>query len=881
MSSLDATLPPGEPSAATDPGNGTPAVGGRYTLLAEVGRGAMGQVWRAYDSRLDRTIALKLLKPGVTSNAMLLEARALARVSHPNVVTVHDADELDGRAFIAMEFIEGLTLRQWQTRTPRAPRAVIEQYRLVARGLAAVHAAGLVHRDIKPENIMVAADGRPVVMDFGVAKVGTDADLQTGKDVAKLVGTPAYMSPEVFGGIPSTGQSDQFSFCVALYEALLGARPFEGETLWELSHRVSQGKRAPQPAGHTVPRAILAVLDRGLSHEPTERYSSMSALDQALGRATRRWPKFAAGLLGVSTASLGAVLFLRPPNLCEADAAALDAVWSIEKQGELRSAFEANGHPDALAISDAFEARTNAFVVDWRTENASLCEVDRPPVLLDAQRNCLRTQRAQLAALVETLGEPDRELVVLAPNAASRLPQPAWCTTARPGENVQEIYADTLIPVAREHAKAEALHALGRIDESRIHCEEALRLAEATGDPRGVGFSKLRLGRLAAARGDVEEAERWLEEASQSAARAGDDPTLAAVWVDRVFLALRDGRDTEAARTRLEAARLAVERSGSPPHLRGTLRNAEGQLLAASGRPDEALEAFREAVELAEEDPGEHPRANIASYLNNTGTMLARAGRAEESRRIFLQVIEIATEELGPANRTLATYRNNAANACMQLQDWGCALREFEQIERVLDGVEDSASPARASTHAGLGQVYLSLERYEEARHHAQAAVRLYEEELAQSNSRRLAAPFSVLSKTALRTNDPATALAWAERLIALDAELYPPGNPLVVEPVLLEARALQALERPLDALATLQTALKATDQPGPEGLLRTFEAHVLAGLGRGAAAISSAEQGLDLLQSAGNSTPHLVTLAEQTVGALRNGRPLPEFKAE
>jgi len=244
---------------------------GRYLVLDHVGSGGMGDVFAAYDPELDRKIALKLLRAegearGERGRGRLLrEAKAIAKLSHPNVVVVYDAGTYDDRVFVAMEFVEGQTLAAWLAERPRAAREILTVFEAAARGLSAAHAAGLVHRDFKPQNVMVGAGGKVRVMDFGLARpIAAEEAPRDGAPVAakvapldsgapltltgELLGTPLYMAPEQFQGLRTDARTDQFSFCVALYQALYGAHPFRAHALTHLMSDVLVGAVQPAPA---------------------------------------------------------------------------------------------------------------------------------------------------------------------------------------------------------------------------------------------------------------------------------------------------------------------------------------------------------------------------------------------------------------------------------------------------------------------------------------------------------------------------------------------------------------------------------------------------------------------------------------------------------
>jgi eukaryotic-like serine/threonine-protein kinase len=307
---------------------------GRYVVLGRLGQGGMGVVLSAYDPQLDRKVAIKVLRTGIGLAAgeararMIREAKAIAQLSHPNVVAVYDVgtaepDRADGGdVYIAMEFVEGDTLTTWKRRWHRPWREVIEVFLQAGRGLVAAHGAGLLHRDFKPDNVLVGADGRVRVGDFGLARSALGPDEGAGPPVTvsaalagsltatgTVVGTPRYMSPETLRGVPSDARSDQFSYCVALYEALFDQHPFEGETAVSMIEK--DAVAAPPPEGHRVPTGIVRAVMRGLNDVPSKRFGSMATLIGELAPPPIRAPRrvfFAAGAaalaIGVATAAV-------------------------------------------------------------------------------------------------------------------------------------------------------------------------------------------------------------------------------------------------------------------------------------------------------------------------------------------------------------------------------------------------------------------------------------------------------------------------------------------------------------------------------------------------------------------------------------------------
>jgi eukaryotic-like serine/threonine-protein kinase len=283
---------------------------GRYVIGKTLGVGGMGIVYTARDPDLGRDVAIKVMRPefarahGDATRRIIREAQAMARVAHPNVVSVFDVGTVDDRVFVAMERVSGRSLRDWLADAPHTPAEILEIFTAAGRGLIAAHDAGMVHRDFKPDNVLVGDDGRPRVTDFGLAYDQTDPD---GEGDRPVVGTPAYMALEQHTGGNLDARTDQFSFAVALYEALYGKRPFAATTREALADAIASGRIEPPPPGTRVQSSLRAILIRALSARPGDRFPTMAELLKALGRDRARRPRQVAlaasiGLLVVGVA---------------------------------------------------------------------------------------------------------------------------------------------------------------------------------------------------------------------------------------------------------------------------------------------------------------------------------------------------------------------------------------------------------------------------------------------------------------------------------------------------------------------------------------------------------------------------------------------------
>ena len=423
-------------------------------MLSLLGTGGMGAVYAAYDPDLDRKVAPKLLRPdaaSVDSVRPTREARALAKLAHPNVVSVFDVGTVGAEVVIAMEFIEGMTVTRWLQERVRSVREVLDLFLAAGRGLAAAHQAGLIHRDFKPDNMMVGSDGRVRVMDFGLAGAASSAavvvddplasDSQGRSDLrltreGTLLGTPAYMAPEQWQDAQVEAWTDQFSFCVALWEALYGLRPFRGRSLHALMHSVTHGEiDMVSRRKSKVPAFLRRVLERGLARAPGHRFPTMDALLAAIARGQTH-QRTAGVLIGLGAVGviIAAFIGLRTQRiaLCAAHGAEIADVWNDAEKAALRDTLLATEVSYAGSTYEEAVPQIDRWTASWsemRTQVCSEAEVDgtRTPALYELAIACLDERRDALAGLLEVLANSSATDVQLVLPAIAGLEQVAPC----------------------------------------------------------------------------------------------------------------------------------------------------------------------------------------------------------------------------------------------------------------------------------------------------------------------------------------------------------------------------------------------------------------------------------------------------------------------
>ncbi len=674
---------------------------GRFSVCRLLGAGGMGVVLEADDPELERRVAIKVMHVGDGSRAevhrgrLVREARAAARLSHPNIITIHDVGTLaDGHPFIAMELVEGQTLEQWQA-TPRPWRDVVDRYLAAARGLSAAHDAGLVHRDFKPHNVLLGSHGTLRVSDFGIAAVAEqDEPRATGEHVpaqaaaspagdkpdqapdttpdtpltaaGEVLGTPAYMAPEQRIGAAVDARADQYSFCVALYEALTGVLPF-GTEAHDRARRAAVrdfvvGKRRPGP------RRLYAIIARGLAPAPADRYPSMREVIAELERTLVR-RRLAVAALATGLAASAAIALLtsrdRPGSECEAGA----ALWAETYPAPLRAALDKALAPSKLAPQVAEElARWGAR---WTESYRAACRDTRVARIADedtlARRTaCLSSARAVVAGVLGELAAADRVLAARSLEIARNLPaldecrmQPGGLGGAAPAHRTER---------RSQLDAADTAITLGKLGPAITTVTRVLEQSRKEGDRELEALALLRLGRLQRRSGETALAATTFFDAAVAAEALARHELATEAWAEWLFV--RSGRDVDPA-TLADGARrahAALLRAGDPPALRALLLTNEGVVAFEQRRYAEADALYREAARLRVELFGqEDPR--VADLLDNLSVNLDRWGRTleepEQSRRgrealdLSRQVLALREKLFGPSHPAVARSLQN------------------------------------------------------------------------------------------------------------------------------------------------------------------------------------------------------------------------------
>ncbi|MEM7159512.1 MAG: protein kinase [Myxococcota bacterium] len=818
----------------------------RYYILELIGSGGMGVVYAAYDPDLDRKVALKALHDRHSSKEddeeraqrrLLREAQAMARLSHPNVITVHQVREIEGRVFISMEFVEGGTLTQWLARAKPDQAKILEMFQAIGRGLGAAHEAGLIHSDIKPDNVLIGADERPRVTDFGLARPsGQDtgrssrpADspfvIESGlldatvSRTKGLRGTPAYMAPEQILCEQTSAASDQFSFCVALFEALWGVRPFGGTTFAELSTNILDGNFTEVTSDASVPRWLRNVVMRGLSFEPKDRWPSMAALVEGLAYGPRRKRRglIALGVVGAASIVAGSVassVLSAPSDPCEGGEIAMEELWSTEARAEVHHALSRGQTQYAEDTATLAVRRIDEYAQQWSRSHRDACVAyhrgDQSGHALDLRGACLDERRQELDALIGVLVLAEPEVRRHAVQAIDELRPLAPC------EDLKALRAQVPPPsdpavrarvqrVESDLARAQAHGRSGRYDAGLALVKEATHAAIATDYAPLIARALQDRAGLHMRMGEYEAAVVDLEEAWRRALGAGDDALAASSVVQLVDLLGYVLRRYDEAQTRAEDARAMIERiwrqdPARAEALDGELDYARGQIELRHHNYDRALALYGRALTLAERHAGPEG-LRVARVLNSMASARLAKFDWDAALETYQRALEIRTRHLGEAHPQTAQARNNVGLALKNMKRYDEAAAQFELSHRHLTEALDADHPALGMVSMNLAEVYYHLRRYEDAMAYYDRAFDEFAiEDIGDSYTLRKALHFGTSLLRVGRDAEAREVLGW---VVQKGAELEAPGSSIAAE---IELARLELQEgKAEDALARLQ----------------------------------------------------------------------------
>nr|MCH9684096.1 serine/threonine protein kinase [Deltaproteobacteria bacterium] len=571
----------------------TPVRLGKYEVERPLGAGAMGRILLARDPQLDRLVALKIIAPQLADvpearRRIVREARAMARLSDPNVAQVYEVAEEGPHLFVAMEYVDGQRLGQWLAERARPWAKIVDVLVQAGRGLAAVHAKGLVHRDFKPDNVMLERGGRAKVVDFGLASGSTDfggLPLSEAGTMESLdanltatgawLGTPAYMAPEQWEGSRVDARSDQFSFCVAVYEALAGQRPFGGDTAAQMRHAVLEQRPAPLRGKVRVPRRVEAAILRGLDIDPLQRWPAMEPLLRALSPRART--KTAVIVPMVALGLTAALLSRTGDDACANADAPMDQTWSPAVRDELRSTMEAVpvpwAGPTAVAVAGHLDRASEA----WRQASQAVCAAEDAPAEASA---CLEHHRRRLATTIARLRASGPAGLVSAVSHLELLADARACLQPSATGWIRDHDSDDAVVVSAdpEHGESETIARLGLLSiaagahgyaetlaQGRDAAARNLAGAQARGDRPAVAYGAWLLGRVALRDGDRGAAEAAFRRAMDVAMEVGETSLRAAATVELVYVVGNDRERTVEAITLANEAESMLSAQGDLP----------------------------------------------------------------------------------------------------------------------------------------------------------------------------------------------------------------------------------------------------------------------------------------------------------------------------
>ena len=674
---------------------------GRYVILEPLGKGGMGAVYSAYDTQLDRRVALKLLRaaqgnePEEWRARLLREAQAMARLSHPNVVTVFDVGvDTDRQVFLSMEMVEKGTLTDWLLAQKRSWREIVEVCCEAGEGLAAAHEAGIVHRDFKLENVLMGADGRPRVTDFGVASVAIDgwSEADTPRDSASakaslsglewqsasslsvpltmtgaMLGTPGFMAPEQYDVTSDLdARADIFAFCATLYRAVYGERAFAGVSLHEIATATFKGEVRPAPKGSDVPMWLRRVLLQGLSVDPAARHASIRALLTTLRtnltEPVRRRRRCTIGAVTAGVCALGALAWARHDASLRAQCARgselIASTWNPALEKRVRDALQRTEGRYAAEVADRVAERLSSYSRTWAATHRTIAEStllrgEQSAVDMGRRMQCLERGRQQLEALADVLAQSDASTVQHAVDAAYRLPAPGRCATsdlvAAPALPTSPELRARFLAVDRAVARASALGNAGQDQQVEALVERTLPEVRAISHRVAEAELLTLLGRAKMQLGNYAQGLASYQDALFAAERASND-SLAARSASQIAFALSGYLERpQEAEGWIHLAQAIAERAGQDEAVEQAVISSRIVVTAMLGHPEKVLDLHDRDIAISQKLYGEaDPRLSTA--IMNRAVTLNRIGQNDRAVADAQRAIDLLAAATGPSN---------------------------------------------------------------------------------------------------------------------------------------------------------------------------------------------------------------------------------------
>jgi tetratricopeptide (TPR) repeat protein len=849
---------------------------GRYVVVAKLGAGTMGVVYRGYDPELDRRVAIKVVavRGGMRKRVaeirtrLLREAQALARVGHPNVIQVFDVGDaafagepMRGRSpavFVAMEYIDGLTLRQWLASQPRSWREIVEVFVQAGRGLAAAHAADLIHRDFKPDNVMIGrtaedggTTGRVRVLDFGLARATAggvesapeseefgelaqhpvdfdDALTQDGT----ILGTPAYMAPELHTGGAAGPASDQFAFCVALWEALHGQRPFAGDTHAAIAFNILQGRTRAPSNERAVPRWLQRLLARGLALEPAQRFASMTSLVDELARdrgRMRRRVAVVVALGGVAAAAYFAPRAPPGPSACPSSDERLAATWSPARRDAIGERFAASGLPFARESWASAAKLLDAHATLWQAERVDACRAtheraEQSSALMDLRMACLDRDLEQFAALLQLFEAAERDAVIGAVDAARALSDLAECRDTQALVSRQPPPRDPEVR-ARADALQRTLVGIDALVDAGAFQQARPQLAAVREEVLGIGWAPLSQQMFSlhaaielATGATATAADAW--EQSFAEALVAGEPRRAAFVASKLAYVGSRLADVERGRSWARIGHTLLRAFEDDGRVEVALWSAEGALATTAGDYEAGLAAHQRVLDYWQAREPDSPEMAVA--LGNVGTLQRILGRPRESVELARRELAIAQASYGERHPDTAVAMRHLAFALGELGEHEPARGMLELALAIHRESQGGANAEVAAALDELGRMERRLGKLREAEAHHREALALWRQELGEGNP-EVAVSWMNVGYTQLAADDFAGALESFTQAGVIVAGLGP-DHPHAVFVANASAKALLGLHRAPQAVSRLREALasKAGAQVDPTLLAET-----------------------------------------------------------